>query len=1002
MSGIIMGRRRRLLCASAAIAAALPVPALAQTQTFQFNIEAQSLDGALRAFARTTRRPVLFDGKLVKGKTSPGLKGTYTAESGLAVLLSASRLRATLGSRGAYVIKAHQLAANGEGAALQAMSAGGADEQAAADAAADPIVITGSRIDKAGYEAPTPTTVVGQAELKSGDRPNIVEVLNDLPQFKASTTATATAVSIYSGMATPDMRGLGVNRTLSLINGRRFVTTILAGGDLNFIPKSLVKRVDVVTGGASAAWGSGAVAGVVNIILDDKMTGLSAAAESGVSSRGDGARYRGELSWGTKFADDRGHFMIAAEYLHQSGALGRTANNRPNLDGALYTSTSGQLSMERDVNFTNATPGGIIMSGPLAGQNFNTDGTLSPLVLGSAVNPSSYLMIGGGSRSSNDHYSLINPYDRYNVFARASYELSDAAKLWVDFGWMRTSGSSTILPQVFRATSTGGGLVIQRDNAFLSPAIRSAMGATTSFRLGRFLDDIGPNKFFSLAYQRDQVDGAIGIEGKIGDNWRYSAYYNHGEYRTKQRTFNQTITTNFNNAVDAIISPTTGQPICRIALTDANTACRPINLLGQNNASPEAIAYAFGGSLSINRILLDSTGINLRGDLFSTWAGPVSIATGVEARWESIVTDYVDPLSLARAFGFDNRSNLSGGFNVKEGFVEIAVPLLDAEGIATIDVNGAARYSDYSNSGGIWSWKFGGTARLFDDFRLRAVYSRDIRSPNISELYTEMALGVGTVADPFNGNNPVSYQRYTGGNPDLQPEIGHTLTLGGSWTPAAVPGLNLSVDAYRIDIDGVIGTITIANALAQCFAGSAVACATIERRPDGSLLAYGNYQNLAFYKTRGVDFEIGYRLPVNIGEVPGTVRFRLLGTYVDKFIVNDGVITRERVGDIGSASWAVPWRMTAMLGWETEDFSTEARIRYVGRGYQDQTLPIVNNRIAARAYLDLSAQYRIGEAFSIYANINNALDRDPPLSGNSALFHDAMGRYFSGGVRLKF
>ncbi|MBY8826179.1 TonB-dependent receptor [Sphingomonas colocasiae] len=561
---------------------------------------------------------------------------------------------------------------------------------------------------------------------------------------------------------------------------------------------------------------------------------------------------------------------------------------------------------------------------------------------------------------------------------------------------------SRLSHQAFRATATGGGIVIQRDNAFLSPAIRAAMGATTSFRLGRFLDDIGPFKTFALDYQRDQVDGAIGIDGRIGASWRYSAYYNHGEYRTRSKTFNQTITANFNNAVDAITSPTTGLPICRVALTDPNTACRPLNLLGQNNASDDAIAYAFGAALSINRILLDSAGASLRGDLFSTWAGPVSLATGVEARWESIVTDYIDPLSQARAFGFDNRTRLNGGFNVKEGFVELAVPLLNAEGVATIDVNGAARYSDYSNSGGIWSWKVGGTVRLFDDIRLRAVYSRDIRSPNISELYSDMVLGVGSVADPFNGNNAVTYRRYTGGNPDLQPEIGHTLTLGGSWTPAAVPGLSLSVDAYRIDIDGVIGTITLADALAQCFAGSAVACSTIQRQPDGTILAFGNFQNLAFYKTRGVDFEIGYRLPVTTADLDGAIRFRLLGTYVDKFIVNNGVTTLDRVGDIGNAAFAVPWRFTATVGWEGGDFSADARVRYVGRGYQDRTLPIINNRIAPRAYLDLSAQYRIGDAFSIYANINNVFDRDPPLSSVSPIFHDSIGRYFSGGVRLNF
>jgi len=984
---------RTSLAASAAIVAmATATPGQAQTKAF--NVPSQAAVTGITELARQADVQILVSEAAVRGKRTNAVRGKMTFRRALDTLLAGTGLRIAASDGRTYTLAINQAAAVG----------GPVEEMAAAetDESADPIVVTGSRIERAGYTAPTPTTVVGQAELKSGNRVNIVDVLNDLPQFKASFTAASNPSSIYSGMAIADMRGLGVARTLSLINGRRFVNTVLAGGDLNFVPKTLVKRIDVVTGGASAAWGSGAVAGVVNVILDDTMTGLSMVADSGVSSRGDGARYRGELSWGTEFSDGRGHFMIAGEYLHQRGAYGRNSGDRPNLDAGLFTTPAGQLVMARDVNFTNATPGGIIMSGPLAGQTFNTDGTLSPLALGNAVNAASFLMVGGGSRNDRDHYSLANPYQRYNAFGRASYELSDAAKLWVDFGWMRTRGTSALLPQVFRATATTGGIVIQRDNAFLSPAIRSAMGSTTSFRLGRFLDDIGPYKFYGLDYQRDQVDGAVGIDGKIGANWRYSAYYNHGQYRTWQRSFNQTITTNFNNAIDAIVSPTTGQPICRIALTDPTTACRPLNLLGQNNASDAAIGYAFGAALTITRIKLDSAGASLRGDLFSTWAGPVSIAAGAEARWEGIVTDYVDPLSLARAFGLANRTSLNGNFDVKEGFVELAVPLLDAEGIASIDVNGAARYSDYSNSGGIWSWKIGGTARLFEDFRLRAVYSRDIRSPNISELYTEMSLNLGSINDPQNGNKIVSFRNYTGGNPDLVPEIGHTLTLGGSWTPAAIPGLNLSVDAYKINIDGVIGTITLANALAQCLAGSATACSTIERQADGSIVAYSNFQNLAFYKTRGIDFEIGYRLPIHTSNVDGAVRFRLIGSYVDTFIVNDGATTQDRVGDIGSAAYAVPLRLTAVLGWEGSHLSTEARIRYVGSGYQDQTLALVNNRVAPRAYLDLSAQYRIADAFSIYANVNNVLDRDPPLSSVSPLFHDTIGRYFSAGALLSF
>jgi outer membrane receptor protein involved in Fe transport len=851
------------------------------------------------------------------------------------------------------------------------------------------VVVTATRIERAGFEAPTPVTVLGPVDIRQGDRPDIVQLLDDQTQFRGTTTPVTTPANTNSGAALVDLRGLGSERTLVLLDSHRTIS----GNDLNSIPIDLVKRIDVVTGGASADWGSGAVAGVVNIILDDDLVGGSVGGGGGESSRGDAERYQFSASYGTRFAQDRGHIMVAAEYLKDDGAFGRASGNRPNLDSGLFTSSSGQVSLQHNVNAIYATPGGLIQNGPLAGEVFNSNGTLSPFVPGSQT--AGYYTVGGNGVSDTNYYAVSAPYERYNIYARASYNITPDVKLWADVNFSRIHANYPFFPEY-------AGVTISADNAYLPASVKAALGGTGGFQLGKFLTDIGPQGYFSFAYHRDIKEGAIGIDGAFGSGWKYSIYYDHGEYTDDEQPHNQRIVANFNNAVDAVISPTTGQPVCRIALTNPSTNCVPINLLGTGNVSAAAVAYAFGGAEQTLVGTLDTGGISLRGDLFSTWAGPISVATGFEARREGVATTYIDPLSPTDAFSLDNRKPINGSFTVEEGFAETVVPLLNLEGVAVVDFNGAARYSNYSTSGGIWSWKTGGTARLFNDVRLRAVYSRDIRSPDIGELYNTQTINQPTVLDPFKGNNPVMIIEYTGGNPNLKPEIANTLTFGGSYEPSRLRGLSLSVDYYSIDINGVIASISAQDALNQCFAGNQAACATIVRDGEGNITAiYGTSVNLAYYKTSGVDFEAAYRyaLPNSAGDL----RFRGLASYVDRLIINDGVNTYNRAGDVGDdASFTTPkWRATGSVTYEKGPLNVDVRVRFVGGGKFDHLEPIINNDVASRTYVDLGAQYKLGRVL-IYASIDNLFDRDPPYVTYTSAIYDVIGRYFSGGVKMKF
>lgn len=871
-----------------------------------------------------------------------------------------------------------------------------------ADAAAeatsnDEIVVTGSRIQRSGFDAPTPTTIIGEAELALGNRPSIAQVLNDTPQFRPTSTPTTTAAGTNSGVSTPDMRGLGAVRTLTLMGGHRFT----GSNDLNTVPLSLVKRIDVVTGGASAAWGSGAVAGVVNIILDDDFTGWRMGAQTGVSSRGDGARYGADIAWGTDFAGGRGHFMIAGDYMKDQGILSR--KGRRNLEAGLFDHPTQGLIIANDPNSTQVYNGGSILNGSLAplGYAFNLDGNIVPFPLGSVTK--GLTTLGGGGQNTFDYTAVSAPYERINTFARASFDVTESLKVWAQFSFHRMTGNYGLYPET-------AAVAIMPDNAFLTQANRdqlAAAGIVGPFGLGRFLDDVGPDKMMKLKYNRRNLEGAIGLEGTFGDGWKYNAYYDHGEVRISNRLNNQRIKANFAAGVDSVLVGNT--PTCRIN-ADANQAnndpnCVPINLLGNGRISDEAAAWAFGGSHLIATIKLDTAGASLSGQPFATWAGPVDIAVGTDLRWEEQVTNYVDPLSLANALGTLNSSRTNGGFNVKEAFAEVNVPLINAEGVARLEVNGAARYSDYSTSGGIWSWKTGGTLRLVNDLLLRAVYSRDIRSPSIAEYFTGRSVGQGTVQDPFrNGAIQSNVTVYTGGNKNLTPEISHTLTLGGSYSPHYIPGFRLSVDYYDINIDNVITTVPAQSLLLRCHAANSAdpTCGGIVTRlPNGDIeLIQNTVRNLANYNTQGLDIEASYRTALG----NGNLTFRALANHVFQLEV-DGVDVAGIVG--GETAFSTPkWRGSATVAFDNADFGANVRVRYVDGGLYSVPPPApakapANNRNGSRTYVDLGLQFKAGQ-FTLFGNVNNLFDVDPPLTPFITPNYDVIGRYVSGGVKLNF
>nr|WP_229361541.1 TonB-dependent receptor [Sphingomonas sp. PL-96] len=847
------------------------------------------------------------------------------------------------------------------------------------------IVVTGSRIDRPGYESPTPLLHMTQEDLQVVSRTNIGAALADLPQFKANQSPQTSGTNAQAGRFPINIRGLGETRSLVLVDGRRLVSD----NDLNTVPSIMVDSVDIVTGGASAAWGSDAVAGVVNMIIDSDYEGVRLGAEGGISSRGDAGQIRFEGKYGTSFAGGRGHLVVGGEYVDNKGILKKT--NRENT-GRFATVNN---TLTGDVGLATRLIGGYITSGALRGFGFNPDGTLRTPEIGTVVGSN---MVGGEGPSDDERSPLITPQQRYAVMAKASYDLTDTLKLSADLRYSRYYNSYT-----WFGDHTGS-VTIRSDNAFLNEDIQQALAAAgqTSFTMARYNADLA---YSSINLDRRSVQGTLALDGSFGEGrWRYGGYYSHGEYRNKMETPGFLITQNFANAVDSVIDPATGEAVCR----SGAAGCVPINLFGEGAPSQAAIDYVTGTPRynGVNKI--DTYGVSLRGEPFDLPAGAVSIAVGAEGRNLSTSSE-VGELDAAKAFSTFYFNAYRGEYDVQEAFGEIVVPVIkDVPLLRKLELNGAVRASDYSTSGTIWSWKLGATNEFLPGVIGRVTRSRDIRAPNLSELYSNQTVSYVGVVDPqFTAEGSRNVLVYGGGNTALRPEKADTWTAG--FTAAPLRGLTASIDYFNIAIKDVITSIGAQVLVDRCAGGNTSLCDYITRDSSGRLESVASSSvNLSEFKTDGVDAELAYRMPVN-NSTDGHLTFRLVGTWVNHFTTDDGVSKVEYVKSQGYAFVnGVPRiRANATIGYASDSFSGLVRARYISSGYWNRTsTALTNNRIPAYTYVDLQLSQKVpfgdGKHFELYGNVSNLFDKDPPLYSTFSPYYDVIGRYMTVGARLEF
>jgi iron complex outermembrane receptor protein len=900
------------------------------------------------------------------------------------------------------------------------------DAERESDLGLTEVTVTGTRVRDGGFAAPTPLTTMGDTELQAVAPVDISEALMQVPQF--STTSQPSTAVAYA-----NLRGLGAERTLLLIDGRRHVPTFSSGVvDLTTIPTALIARTEVVTGGASASWGSDAVAGVINLILKEDLQGIESTVQGGISEYGDDESVSVSLAGGTSFAGGRGHILVGGEYAKSKGVgplfgegsrpwagRGSVANN---------STTNGlpELIYADDIRSANLWKGGLITSGPLRGTTFLPGGGTGQFQYGQVFGTD---MIGGG-----DNYldipgpagPLVYPYERTGLFGRVNYEFTPALKGFTELSYSESlSEAKAIMGQVGGSVAenrgctttnlSGSTLNVHINNAFLPDEVRQMMvdAGITCFNMGRLLEEEGINYTRTGEGSPHIYRGVLGLKGEINSRWSWDTYVQYGEATFQQRRGHNIHLTRFNAAIDAVRDPVTNNIVCRINI-DASTAnddpaCVPFNLFGQGAPSAEAQAYVTGTSKMDMKIEQTVVALNVNGELGELWAGPVSVAFGAEYREESIDAK-VDPDSQASRWRTSNRKAIEGSYDVKEAYAEVAIPLLEDKPFArSLGLSLAGRYTDYSSSGGVNTWKVGSTWDVTDSVRFRATQSRDIRAGNLGELFTPTATSLVSIFNPITSliNTPV--QVTTSGNPNLDPEEADTFTAGVVFSPRFLRGLQASVDYYSIDIDGQIASINGQQVADLCFEQQAL-CDRITTDANGVITAINtSFANLNRFKTSGVDIELRYVRPLEI--VPGDISMRLLGTYVKESEIT--YLTDGTSEDVAGEFATPHWKAFAFINYNVGPFGAGLDVRWYEGGKLDNNrveggvgsgTTNVNN-MGSLAYTSLNLTYDANLAgmkrFQIFARVDNLFDREPPFPLTSA-FNDNAGRGYRAGVRMSF
>lgn len=902
------------------------------------------------------------------------------------------------------------------------------------EAKLEEVIVTAATRLASGFDSPKPTTTVDKGAMNNRGITNIADYLNEIPAFTGTNTpVTSTTTSRSVGGSSLDLRTLGPNRTLVLVDRRRYVPTSTGGTlNTNIIPQALVEQVEVVTGGASAQWGSDAVAGVVNMKLNRNLQGVKLDTRFGQTSKSDAKEEFVSFAVGGDILDGRGHVGVAMEYQDNNGVENQSDRdwgrdlwgivNNP-ADTGPNDGIPAQIVV-KNVRLGFGTPGGVLTPAlgnhpAVSGIKFGPNGELLPYDFGDFPVPAAFatlpFQVGGDGGSLGAPSGLLAPVNRKSMMLAFDFEVNDDLSFFMDvsYGEMQST-SEVVQPWNFIG---GGPDVIFPDNPFIPADLRQIMvdnGVAQPLIMGRTNEDHG---FITSDVTTETLRIVAGLEGTIADDWNWDVYVSSGETDDVLHIHNQVVTENRNFAVDAVRDPSTGNIVCRANLGGANGApgCEPLNLFGNGAPSQAALNYIHRTMNVKSTIEQDVFAANVSGELFELPAGPVAIAFGAEYREES-ASSVPDVVAENGGYFLSNSQSLSGKFHVKESYIEVGVPVLVTDGGMSLDLNGAMRYTDYSTSGGANTWSFGTTFKPYGDLTLRGSVSQDIRAPNINELFASQEQSFFNIANPNTGLTALA-QVFSGGNVGLDVESAKTKTIGMVYQPSWLESLSLSADWYKIEVDDAISTLPAQTIVNNCFS-SGLVCENVTVVGGVITSVNTSFINVAQRKVEGVDFEIDYSFDELWG---GFLSLRLLGSYVEENSFSpDGEVVFDDAGVVGvdaSGNNSVPeWRWNMSADYSRGNWGVTGQVRYVDGGnlINDTNPETINFKVDDVYYFNISGRYDVdmgnGKMLQLYGGVNNVFDRNPPVApwdfvsnwGTNMQHYDVVGRYVFAGVRLSF
>lgn len=936
-----------------------------------------------------------------------------------------------------------------------------ADSQQELEQDVELISVTGSRIPTGSADTAIPTTSLNAETISLDGGVRISDIVNQLPSIRTTQTAANTNVNSEkeAGTAFIDLRGFGIDRTLVLIDGRRQV-----GGrpgssavDTNTIPTALVQRVEVITGGASAVYGADAVSGVVNFIMRDDFEGIQIDTQGGVSDEGDGEQFNFSLTGGKNFSKDKGNAYFNFTYERANEIVGQDrdyANRRirfasnplstgpndgiPDLilfenTGFVSTPPSGQVQFR---NGSGGTELGRELGGPFT---FGANGQLVTQDEGQLVE--SFLSVGGNNAGDLSRFDLLQtPMERILFTTGLKYDVSDE-----DTFFAKVKYATTDVRTAEQTTFSLPGLapiIIDRDNPYVPEELRQILvdRGDQDFFVSRTNIDHGRRRSQS---DRETFQMYLGFEGYIWEDYQYSIHYQYGKTDIETNFINRQLPSRFNQALDAVLDGQ-GNIVCR----DQSNGCVPINVLGANAASPEALAFIstdFQTTSELEQQILSASLVGDVGDFGGILADLAGFAVGIEYREEETSSVEGELRNSGDLFNSPPIADAGGDYDVFEAFAELSIPILQDVAFAQdLSLDAAIRFSDYSTIGQTTAWKLGGVWALDEQIKFRFTVSTAVRAPNIGELFAPENVALQFLIDPCDVNNinnnanrasncaadgipdgfvSQSLNRnntiITGGNAELSEEESDSYTVGLVIKPNFIDNFSLAVDLWDIQIKNAINSIPAQDIINSCYDDNTLNnpfCAQVTRQANGQFdIIRSTLINIASFEARGLDIESTYDLDladVSDNWLAGDLLINATATYLDDltFYGTDGGVGNKEAGELGDPRFSLNLRATYKL----DALTISVEQRYQSDQVFDRSEPDevrYPNNTGGQWYTDLQARVAISESTSAYVGIDNLFDQGPPdlaqvpevrsFTGD-AITYDQIGRFIRVGFSSRF